>query len=139
MAENIKITNAKIFGLWGLDIPGPLQRILTLDLEIKTSYWLSKLGVKIEKEIKLINIQRSKLIEKYKDEQTPEQIEAKELTKISPGKNLDEFNKQFLKILDMETTLDIKKIDISLKDNKDVKLSAADIMMLDDVINIIED
>ena len=106
-----------------------LQKIFNEPMEIKLSYRLSKISRKVESELKEINEQRLKLIDKYADEQKPEDV-GKKPKQVS--KRMEEFVSEFTAFLDTETDIDIQPIPFSLLQN--IKLSANDLIAIEKFI-----
>ena len=106
-----------------------LQKIFDEPMEIKLSYRLSKISRKVESELKEINEQRLKLIDKYADEQKPEDV-GKKPKQVS--KRMEEFVSEFIAFLDTETDIYIQPIPFSLLQN--IKLSANDLNVIEKFI-----
>jgi len=106
-----------------------LQKIFNEPMEIKLSYRLSKISRKVESELKEINEQRLKLIDKYADEQKPEDV-GKKPKQVS--KRMEEFVSEFTAFLDTETDIDIQPIPFTLLQN--IKLSANDLNVIEKFI-----
>lgn len=101
-----------------------LKKILTKELPIKVSFRLSKLALSLEAELQNFNTARSKLFEKYG--------ERKEDDIIIPKEKTGDFNTELEELLDVDIKLDYDPILVS--DLGDIKLSAADLMSVNEFL-----
>mgnify|MGYP005770769513 FL=1 len=106
-----------------------------LELPVKVSYKIAKNIMNIEKELKVYNTQRQKLIDKYclKDENNQNVIDENNNFTID-DKYLDKWNKKINELLDIEVDIDILtfKIDELMYDN--YKMTPSQLMLIDYMI-----
>ena len=126
----MKLTNKKILN----DIY-MLNNLSNLELPVKVSYKIAKNIMNIEKELKVYNTQRQKLIDKYclKDENNQNVIDENNNFTID-DKYLDKWNKKINELLDIEVDIDILtfKIDELMYDN--YKMTPSQLMLIDYMI-----
>lgn len=126
----MKLTNKKILN----DIH-MLNNLSNLELPVKVSYKIAKNIMNIEKELKVYNTQRQKLIDKYclKDENNQNVIDENNNFTID-DKHLDKWNKKINELLDIEVDIDILtfKIDELMYDN--YKMTPSQLMLIDYMI-----
>ena len=126
----MKLTNKKILN----DIH-MLNNLSNLELPVKVSYKIPKNIMNIEKELKVYNTQRQKLIDKYclKDENNQNVIDENNNFTID-DKYLDKWNKKINELLDIEVDIDILtfKIDELMYDN--YKMTPSQLMLIDYMI-----
>lgn len=126
----MKLTNKKILN----DIH-MLNNLSNLELPVKVSYKIAKNIINIEKELKVYNTQRQKLIDKYclKDENNQNVIDENNNFTID-NKYLDKWNKKINELLDIEVDIDILtfKIDELMYDN--YKMTPSQLMLIDYMI-----
>ncbi len=126
----MKLTNKKILN----DIH-MLNNLSNLELPVKVSYKIAKNIMNIEKELKVYNTQRQKLIDKYclKDENNQNVIDENNNFTID-NKYLDKWNKKINELLDIEVDIDILtfKIDELMYDN--YKMTPSQLMLIDYMI-----
>lgn len=126
----MKLTNKKILN----DIH-MLNNLSNLELPVKVSYKIAKNIMNIEKELKVYNTQRQKLIDKYclKDENNQNVIDENNNFTID-DKYLDKWNKKINELLDIEVNIDILtfKIDELMYDN--YKMTPSQLMLIDYMI-----
>ena len=126
----MKLTNKKILN----DIH-MLNNLSNLELPVKVSYKIAKNIMNIEKELKVYNAQRQKLIDKYclKDENNQNVIDENNNFTID-DKHLDKWNKKINELLDIEVDIDILtfKIDELMYDN--YKMTPSQLMLIDYMI-----
>jgi len=87
-------------------------------LPIKTSYTIAKNILKIQDELKVYNIEREKLLNKYgkKDEKDKLIVDDKNAVQFKDG-CLDKFNKDFSELISIENEVDIVKFSIDKIEN----------------------
>lgn len=126
----MKLTNKKILN----DIH-MLNNLSNLELPVKVSYKIAKNIMNIEKELKVYNTQRQKLIDKYclKDENNQNVIDENNNFTID-DKYLDKWNKKINELLDIEVDIEILtfKIDELMYDN--YKMTPSQLMLIDYMI-----
>ena len=104
-----------------------LNRVVALELEPKTSYRVSKILRKVIAELKTVEDERQKLIKKYAV------ADDKGIKKV-PDDKMEEFNKDWASLLEMEVKMDIELIPLDMLEG--VKLSAKEMMDLDEIIDL---
>ena len=104
-----------------------LNRVVALELEPKTSYRVSKILRKVIAELKTLEDERQKLIKKYAV------ADDKGIKKV-PDDKMEEFNKDWASLLEMEVKMDIELIPLDMLEG--VKLSAKEMMDLDEIIDL---
>lgn len=111
-----------------------LGAITQKQLPVKVSYAIAKNIIKIERELKVYNSEKQKLIDKYasKDEDgnpiiTNGNIEI-------PKENAANWNKDIKELLEIENEIDIHKFNISLLDNSNCDFTPAELMLIDYMI-----
>ena len=109
-----------------------LKEILDVELPIKPAYWLGKLLVKVENELKHFEEARLKLIAKHSIEK-----DEKGRPKVDETTNryvVDEeaFGKEFIELCDEEIEIDFKPI--TLDELGDVKLKPITLAKLERII-----
>lgn len=126
----MKLTNKKILN----DIH-MLNNLSNLELPVKVSYKIAKNIMNIEKELKVYNTQRQKLIDKYclKDANNQNVIDENNNFTID-NKYLDKWNKKINELLDIEVDIEILtfKIDELMYDN--YKMTPSQLMLIDYMI-----
>lgn len=101
-----------------------LIKISNQDLSVKSAVRLARMIKSIDKELELFREQHIKISEKYGKEVDGESFKIEEC-------NVEEFNKSVKELLDTETENDYTPIDI----DTDVKLTATEVIQLEDFIN----
>lgn len=105
-----------------------LQKVWDADLAMKTHYWVKRMFDKINAELKHFNDSNDKIRQKYRNENITDKV-------VIAEKNLDQYNKEYNDLLDVEIEIDFVKPLIS--DNENIKLSMTDINMLEKFIDFI--
>jgi hypothetical protein len=100
-----------------------LQKLVSQDLDLKASYWIGKQVKKLNCEFEAINEQRNKLVIKYGEKQKDGNYKVKDNYK---------FQKEFNKFLETEMEVELELIRFDYL--KDAKLSPADFISLDFLI-----
>lgn len=119
------ITYQKMFNAYPM-----LQKLVTMELPIKVSYQLYKIGRKIEDEKNFFVQEEKKLIEKYHGE-----VDAVGKINFEDEKNKESFIKEYQELNNFEIKdLNFLPIKINIED-LNIKLSALEISMLDGVID----
>lgn len=119
------ITYQKMFNAYPM-----LQKLVTMELPVKVSYQLYKIGKKIEDEKNFFVQEEKKLIEKYGGE-----VDAVGKINFKDEKNKEPFIKEYQELNNLEIKdLDSLPIKINIED-LNIKLSALEISMLDGVID----
>lgn len=104
-----------------------LQRLLAHDdIPVKQAYWIAKFARKMSEEIALVEGQRVALIRKYGVENDGQ------VTVEQNGENWVKFVQEHNELMDMETDLDVRTVQIP--DN--VAIPIGDLMALDMFIEI---
>lgn len=123
----MKITNKKM-----LENAGFLSIIAKKQLPVKVSYAIAKNISKIEKELKIYEEERLKLLEKYavKDEDGKVVIEKNKI-KIDENKR-DSWEKEINELLEIEVDINMHKFKLEYLDN--LNMSAEELVLLDYMI-----
>lgn len=118
----MKLSNGKI-----LNSIGTLSKVSQMELPIKVSYAIAKNISKIESELKIYNIEKQKLIDKYscKDEHGN--------LKISED-HQNEWNKDIEALVDIEVDIDIHKFKAEELLNSGCNMTPAEFMAIDYMI-----
>lgn len=105
----MKLTNQELLN----SIP-TLQKLSQEQLPIKISYTISKNIKAIEEELKIYEEERQKLIKKYAelDKEGKPKVNDNGNYVIKQENQLD-FNKEVLELLDIETDINISKVDLN--------------------------
>lgn len=119
------ITYQKMFNVYPM-----LQKLITMELPVKVSYQLYKVGKKIEDEKNFFVQEEKKLIEKYHGE-----VDAVGKINFEDDKNKESFIKEYQELNNLEIKdLDSLPIKINIED-LNIKLSALEISVLDGIID----
>lgn len=119
------ITYQKMFNVYPM-----LQKLITMELPVKVSYQLYKIGKKVEDEKNFFVQEEKKLIEKYHGE-----VDAVGKINFEDDKNKESFIKEYQELNNLEIKdLDSLPIKINIED-LNIKLSALEISVLDGVID----
>lgn len=86
-----------------------LNKLTTMDLNIKVSYVVAKNISKIDKELEIYNKEKSKLIEKYGEKDEDGKLKIREDGKINIV-DLENWNKDIKELNEIENEIDIHKI-----------------------------
>lgn len=123
----MKITNKKM-----LEDAGFLSIIAKKQLPVKVSYAIAKNISKIEKELKIYEKERLKLLEKYavKDKDGKVVIEKNKI-KIDENKR-DSWEKEINELLEIEVDINMHKFKLEYLDN--LNMSAEELVLLDYMI-----
>jgi len=107
---------------------GGLRKLVNEPLPAKVAYRIKRIMDAVTSESARVEAVRVELINKYADEQTPEQKEKKEPIRVTV--KLKDFQDEFGPLLDEEVELNIdKKLDF--KDIENVKLTVQDLVGLE--------
>lgn len=95
-----------------------LAQLSTTKLPIKVSYAVAKNVNKLEKELDFFNIEKNKMMDKYceKNDDGTLKISEEGNAKIL-DKHLDDWNKEYNELLDIDIDIDIHKVQISKLDD----------------------
>lgn len=119
------ITYQKMFNVYPM-----LQKLITMELPVKVSYQLYKVGKKIEDEKNFFVQEEKKLIEKYHGE-----VDAVGKINFEDDKNKESFIEEYQELNNLEIKdLDSLPIKINIED-LNIKLSALEISVLDGIID----
>jgi len=132
----MKITNA--FFEQNVTAESPLIKLCNCNqLPAKVSYWLSRLLVHLESFNKVYAGERKKLIEKWCDKD--EKGKAKEENgQYKLSEHMEEFNKEYQELLEIELDIDMAIIEIPLDSIPIGVLNSYDYARLSDLIKFIE-
>lgn len=107
-----------------------LQKLITMELPVKVSYQLYKIGKKVEDEKNFFIQEEKKLIEKYNGK-----VDAVGKIDFEDDKNRESFVKEYQELNNLEIKdLDSLPIKINIED-LNIKLSALEISVLDGFID----
>lgn len=104
-------------------------------LPIKVSYAISKNIKKLEKELKIYNEERQKLIDKYcvKDDEGKNLIDENNNLKIA-DEHLEDWNKEINELMDIEVDIDIHKFNLDSLMCGNYDMTPAELMIIDYMI-----
>ncbi|WP_394898939.1 hypothetical protein [Clostridium paraputrificum] len=108
---------------------GVLSKLTNLELPIKLSYAFSKNITKIDTELRVYNMEREKLLNKYgeKDEEGKLKLSEKGEVNILDREN---FNKEIAELLKCESEIDIHLIDLDKVDAK-INITPGELIVID--------
>ena len=119
----MKITLAEIKAL-----ENSLLKIFEKEVNIKIAYKLGRFLKKINEELKTLEENRVKLVQKYgKEDEETNQVSV-------PSENAPKFYQEFNELMSIEIDIDFEPI--SLKEFGDISISAADALRFDGIILI---
>ncbi|MEG2246299.1 MAG: DUF1617 family protein [Peptostreptococcaceae bacterium] len=126
----MKLTNRRI-----VENTSFLANLSNTQLPIRVSYAIAKNISKIEKELKIYNSERQKLLDKYciKDDDGKNKIDEDNQLKIA-DENLEDWNKEINELLDIEVDIDIHKFNVDDLLNSNCLLAANELMLIDYMI-----
>ena len=110
-----------------------LQKFYQFSLDAKISYSLYKLLKKIQEELDFYSKEEEKLVETYADG-----IDEKGKVIFSDEQKKKMFFNEIEKLQNTNIDLDFSKIDISLADIQNIKLTPSDFYLLENIINFID-
>lgn len=116
----MKITMGELFN--GKDV---LEKLVGLDINVQAAFKLNRMVRAINEELVLFEEQRQKLINKYGENQEDGSV------MVTP-ENQEEFHKELIDLFNVEINLQFDPI--SVKGLGDVKISAAELMMIDKLL-----
>lgn len=90
-----------------------LKEISTLELPVKTSYWLARSIDKINKELKIFNEKAAELREKYAKKDSDGNVVKNEDGTIDFGDNAEAIDKEYGELLDIEVEVDFKVVNLA--------------------------
>ncbi|AMN31766.1 DUF1617 family protein [Clostridium perfringens] len=123
----IKMTNKEI-----LEKVNVLGELTARKLPVKVSYAIGKNISKVERELKLYNKERQKLIEEYCLKEDDGTLKITEGNYDIDPKRLDDFNKEINELQEIEVEIDIHKFNIELLDG--YEMSPGELMCIDFMI-----
>lgn len=126
----MKLTNRKI-----VNDSNFLATLTQKQLPVKVSYAIAKNISKIENELKIYNIERQKLIDKYcvKDEEGNNVIDENNQLIIA-DENMTDWNNAINELLDIEVEIDIHKFTKDDLFNSNCNITPAELMLIDYMI-----
>ena len=110
-----------------------LQKFYQSSLDAKISYSLYKLLKKIQEELDFYSKEEEKLVETYADG-----IDENGKVIFSDEQKKKMFFNEIEKLQNTNIDLDFSKIDISLADIQNIKLTPSDFYLLENIINFID-
>ncbi|HJF35105.1 MAG TPA: DUF1617 family protein [Clostridium perfringens] len=126
----MKLTNRKI-----VNDSNFLATLTQKQLPVKVSYAIAKNISKIENELKIYNIERQKLIDKYcvKDEEGNNVIDENNQLIIA-DENMTDWNNAINELLDIEVEIDIHKFNINDLMYSNVEFTPSELMIIEYMI-----
>lgn len=126
----MKLTNRKI-----VNDSNFLATLTQKQLPVKVSYAIAKNISKIENELKIYNIERQKLIDKYcvKDEEGNNVIDENNQLIIA-DENMTNWNNAINELLDIEVEIDIHKFNINDLMYSNVEFTPSELMIIEYMI-----
>lgn len=109
-----------------------LQSIMDKEVDITFAYKLGKMYKKLVEEYEILEENKMKLIEKYKDSVEVDD-NGNQIAKFN-DKNLGKYNSEIIKLINIEVEFNFEKIKISELQENNLKLTAKDLMNLDAII-----
>lgn len=107
-----------------------LNKLTTMDLNIKVSYVVAKNISKIDKELEIYNKEKSKLIEKYGEKDEDGKLKIREDGKINIV-DLENWNKDIKELNDIENEIDIHKINEEDLFKCNCNITPGELMLID--------
>ncbi|HAT4339395.1 TPA: DUF1617 family protein [Clostridium perfringens] len=123
----VKMTNKEI-----LEKVNVLGEITARKLPVKVSYAIGKNISKVERELKLYNKERQKLIEEYCLKEDDGTLKITEGNYDIDPKRLEDFNKEINELQEIEVEIDIHKFNIELLNG--YEMSPGELMCIDFMI-----
>ncbi|HAT4162109.1 TPA: DUF1617 family protein [Clostridium perfringens] len=123
----VKMTNKEI-----LEKVNVLGELTARKLPVKVSYAIGKNISKVERELKLYNKERQKLIEEYCLKEDDGTLKITEGNYDIDPKRLEDFNKEINELQEIEVEIDIHKFNIELLDG--YEMSPGELMCIDFMI-----
>lgn len=108
-----------------VDIKSSLEKIMSLDIPIKTAFKISKCIKNFNNEYSSFEESKNKLFKKFGEENKDGNLEIKK-------ENEEKFKKELEDLMDIKISINIPKV--TLKELGDIKISALDIANLDILI-----
>lgn len=126
----MKLTNRKI-----VNDSNFLATLTQKQLPVKVSYAIAKNISKIENELKIYNIERQKLIDKYcvKDEEGNNVIDENNQLIIA-DENMTDWNNAINELLDIEVEIDIHKFNINDLMYSNVEFTPSELIIIEYMI-----
>ena len=126
----LKLTNEKI-----VDSISVLSELNNAKLPVKISYAISKNINKIEKEFKIYNSEKYKLINKYGEKNRQGKLKVNESGNVNIKKEYTKkWNKDFKELLEIEIEIEIHMIKLDDLLNLDYSISPAEFALIDFMI-----
>lgn len=112
---------------------GVLGKLNNAELPVKVSYRLAKNIKEMDKELKLFDEEKQKLINKHceKDEEGKNKINENGTLNIL---DIENWNKDYKELLEIENEIKILKISIDDLSKSDFKITAAEVTLIDYLI-----
>ena len=116
-----------------LDSVQVLRKLNNAELPVRVSYKLAKNIKSIDKELKIYEEEKQKLINKYceKDDEGKNKINEDGTIKIL---DTEKWNKDIKELLDIEAEINIEKINIDELAKSDLKLTPSELTLIDYMI-----
>ena len=107
-----------------------LNKLTTMDLNIKVSYVVAKNISKIDKELEIYNKEKSKLIEKYGEKDEDGKLKIREDSKINII-DIENWNKDIRELNEIENEIDIHKINEEDLFKCNCNITPGELMLID--------
>ncbi|MDU7213021.1 hypothetical protein [Clostridium sp.] len=108
---------------------GVLSKLTNLELPIKLSYAFSKNITKIDTELKVYNVEKRKLLNKYGEKDNEGNLKQNEKGEVTIL-DIENFNKEIAELLQCESEIDIHLIDLEKVDAK-INITPGELMIID--------
>ena len=110
-----------------------LSKLNNAELPVKVSYKLAKNIKSIEKELTIYEEEKAKFINKYGEKDEEGKLKTKEDGSINIT-DTENWNKDIKELLDIEAEINIEKINIDELAKSDLKLTPAELALIDYMI-----
>ena len=110
-----------------------LRKLNNAELPVRVSYKLAKNIKSIDKELKIYEEEKQKLINKYGEKDEEGKLKTKEDGSINIT-DTENWNKDIKELLDIEAEINIEKINIDELAKSDLKLTPAELALIDYMI-----
>jgi len=120
----LKLSNERL-----VNSVGVLSKLTNLELPIKLSYAFSKNITKIDTELKVYNVEKRKLLNKYGEKDNEGNLKQNEKGEVTIL-DIENFNKEIAELLQCESEIDIHLIDLEKVDAK-INITPGELMIID--------
>jgi hypothetical protein len=120
-------------------ISNVVKRLSNLPLPVKIAYGLSKNLKTIDREVEILNVSRQKLIDEFAErDENGKIVMLSEIEIKLKEETRDEFNDKFKEFLEMDVEFDVFTISINQFTAADIKLTPAEMTVLDFIFDMEE-